>query len=139
LYLSDTDLKASTRWAVENILESESLTADLPDAEAKRLLEWGTAQARRLAAEAPELLDEKLTALRKLMRGMNKLAAETRPVEDERLRRRLERLLGTAGELGLVHPGVGAADVFVAERHGLTAGEKLERLLAWWVGVMGNG
>jgi len=94
--MEEPELQARTRWAVENILESENLTADLTDVEAKQLLEWGTAQARRLAAEAPEALDERLAALRQLMRGVNKLAAEGRPVDDERLRVRVERLLEMA-------------------------------------------
>ena len=124
------DQETRIRWAVGTILENESLTADLADDEAQRLLEWGLNEARRLATDNRESLEKELAALRKLMRGATKLAAESRPVDDDRLRQRLERLRRPADLLGLPIPAPEAVDTYVAGRQGMTTGEKLERLLA---------
>lgn len=131
--LSDLEGEVRARRAVESILENESLTADLDDVEAQRLLEWGTAHAKRLAAENRESLDDELNALRWLMRGINKLVAERRPcrqADDERLRRRLERLVERSAELNFFPPDGATVDAFVAVQRHLPAAEKLEELLA---------
>jgi len=126
----NTGLEARIRRAAESLLDSESVTADLNDDEARRLLEWGIGHARRLAMAEREALEDDLGALRKLMRGINKLAAEGRPVEAQRLRNRLERLSERAGALGFAPPELGAFDAYIGEQSRLAAGEKLERLLA---------
>lgn len=126
---SKIGLEARIQQAVESLLDSESLTADLSDEEARRLLEWGTGHARRLATAEPEALEDDLGALRKLIRGINKLAAEGKPVEAKRLWKRLERLSGTAVALGFSPPERSALEAYVGEQSGMAAGEKLERLL----------
>ena len=147
--LSDLEGEVRARRAVESILENESLTADLDDVEAQRLLEWGIVHAKRLAAENRESLDDELNALRWLMRGINKLVAERRPcrqaddaprralddaprraLDDDRLRRRLERLVERSAELNFFPPDGATVDAFVAVQRHLPAAEKLEELLA---------
>ena len=123
------DLETRIHWAVGTILENESLTADLTDDEAQRLIEWGISEARRLATENRESLEEELAALRKLMRGANKLAVESRPMDDDRLRLRLERMRRPADLLGLPAPTAEAVDTYIAARQVMTTAEKLERLL----------
>ena len=139
--LSDLEGEVRARRAVESILENESLTADLDDVEAQRLLEWGIVHAKRLAAENRESLDDELNALRWLMRGINKLVAERRPCrqaddalrrlrqDDERLRRRLERLVERSAELNFFPPDGATVDAFVVVQRHLPAAEKLEALL----------
>ena len=94
------------------------------------MLEWGIDHARRLATAERAGLEDDLSALRKLIRGINKLAAEKRSVEEERLRRRMGRLVETGEALGFAPPESGALETYLSERGGMAASEKLERLLA---------
>lgn len=67
--------------AAEQIVDDSSLTEDMEDAPAARLIEWGVTIAKRLAAstvglddmEAEEQLSLKLMSLRSTMRRINKL------------------------------------------------------------------
>jgi hypothetical protein len=135
--VSKLDLEARRRWAAENILNSEALTDDLADPEATRLVAWATERAKAVAeetaglspAEAEAALDERLTALRKLVRGINKLAGETQPADPDRVQRRLERLAEAAEALDLKAPDEGAMAAYVREQEGLAAGSRLEQLL----------
>jgi hypothetical protein len=135
--VSKLDLEARRRWAAENILNSEALTDDLADPEATRLVAWATERAKAVAeetaglspAEAEAALDERLTALRKLVRGINKLAGETQPADPDRVQRRLERLAEAAEALDLKAPDEGAMAAYVREQEGLEAGSRLEQLL----------
>jgi hypothetical protein len=135
--VSKLDLEARQRWAAENILNSEALTDDLADPEATRLLAWATEQAKVVAqetaglppAEAEAALDERLTALRKLVRGINKLAGETRPADRERVQRRLEHLAESAEALDLAAPDTEAMAAYAREQDELEASARLERLL----------
>ena len=134
--LAGLEMDIRLRWAIENLTESEGLTADLSDKEARILLAWGISQAElmvdRTAGFAPdraaELLEGQLTALRKLMRGMNKLTADARAIEQDRLERRLIHLQETAGYLGLAPE---AADIESVTQNfsQLPDSERLARLI----------
>lgn len=132
------ELEARQRWAAESILNSEALTDDLADAEAARLLAWATERAEVLAAEtaalqpaeAETMLDERLTALRKLVRGINRLAGESQPAGPAQLQSRLARLAETAQSLGLGAPAERAVADYIREHDKLAAGARLERLLS---------
>ena len=56
--ISDSELDARRRLAIEMLLESESLTDDLHDDEAEILLDWGMAQAEAYALATQEIADE---------------------------------------------------------------------------------
>jgi hypothetical protein len=136
-FVSKLDLEARQRWAAENILNSEALTDDLADPGATRLLAWATQRAKFVAqetaglppAEAQAALDERLAALRQLVRGINKLTGESQPTNLDRVQRRLERLAETAEEVGLQAPDTEAMATYVQEQDQLQAGARLERLL----------
>ena len=64
-----------THYAVERILEDESLTADLTDDAARTLLDWGVAQARGFSGE----LETRLTDLRRAMKRINQEAGKAAP------------------------------------------------------------
>jgi hypothetical protein len=138
--VSKLDLEARKRWAAENILNSEALTDDLADPEATRLLAWATERAKEAAretadlppAEAEAALDERLTALRKLVRGINKLAGEARSADPERVQRRLERLAEAAEVLGLEVANGETMAAFAREHETLVVGARLEWLLAFF-------
>jgi hypothetical protein len=70
--------------AAQSILENESLTADLDDAAANALLEWGVANARMVVrsvatlfgdAESQVAVSERLRAVRQMMRAVNAYAS----------------------------------------------------------------
>lgn len=71
------------RHAVERILEDESLTADLRDAAATSLLDWGLARAEAMVQQAEGLsreeLDARLAALRRTMKRVSRQAGEAAP------------------------------------------------------------
>jgi hypothetical protein len=71
------ELTGRERQAMESILDNEALTANLDDAAAQVLLDWGTAYARQAAQHPPgrgdadARLEEKLQATQRLMRAVN--------------------------------------------------------------------
>ena len=73
-----------SRRAVESLLENESLTSSLDDAAAQVLLKWGTDCAKLIvsstagldAASAEDAMYPRMRALRRLMRRVNKWAAQ---------------------------------------------------------------
>ena len=62
---------------IDRILESENLTGNLVDADARRLLEWSLAQLPRLlqGSEDTDLANETTNALMKVMRQVNRIAS----------------------------------------------------------------
>jgi hypothetical protein len=77
--------------AAESILENESLTADLDDAAANVLLDWGVACAKTIAqstagldsAQAEEAMVPRLRAIRQLMRSVNNWIANRQGMDAE--------------------------------------------------------
>lgn len=77
--------------AAESILENERLTADLDDAAAKVLLDWGVTCAIMVAQstaglndlEAEKVMSPRFRAVRRLMRSVNKWIAKRREMDAE--------------------------------------------------------
>lgn len=72
------------RYAIERLLEDESLTADLVDAGARVLIDWTISRAEAILREtegAPEKRRERLAALRHTMRHISELAGQSSPKE----------------------------------------------------------
>jgi len=77
--------------AAESILENERLTADLDDAAAKELLDWGIACVKGVAqstvglneVEAQEAMSPRLRATRRLMRLVNRWIARRPDIDAE--------------------------------------------------------
>jgi hypothetical protein len=75
--------------AAESILENERLAADLDDASAQVLIDWGVACAERIArstaglneAEAEDAMHPRLRATRRLMRRVNSWVADRRTMD----------------------------------------------------------
>lgn len=91
-----------------SLLSDPGLREELTDAEAEPLLQWGAAQVSRiarLAAEqaAPEMLDEAVGNLRRLMMRMNRLIRLRAEGDTEQVRAELDRLT----MLGERLPGAG--------------------------------
>ncbi len=126
-------LEGAARWATENLLESENLTSDLPDAQARRLITWGATQARRLAEGDPRLLEKRVTALRKLMRAVSKFAADGRPVSDERLQQRVRRLDEMARAANISRADDQAVSVALDGWRRMAVADRLNRLLGLYM------
>lgn len=85
------ELAQRVNRVVEGILENEALTADLDDAAAKVLLNWGIACAEMIAhgtvglndTEAEEVMSPRLRPTRRLMRLVNKWVAGRKEMDVE--------------------------------------------------------
>jgi hypothetical protein len=74
------DIEKRRKQAASSILENEQLTADLDDATADVLLQWGLALAENIVLASQDLEDEQaeeamyvpMKAVRKMMRAVNK-------------------------------------------------------------------
>lgn len=106
--ISDSELKARRRLAIEMILESEGLTDDLGYDEAETLLDWGMTQAEAYALttqditdeeEAHPALDQGVTTVRRAMRFINDLVAERMDLSDGEMVGKLLHLVSLAREL----------------------------------------
>ncbi len=106
--ISDSELEARKRLAIEMILESESLTDDLQDDEAGILLDWGLTQAEAYALATQEITDEEetrlaldqgVTKVRRAMRFINDLVAERMGLSDGEMLEELLDLTSLAREL----------------------------------------
>jgi len=70
------------RHLVERLLDDESLTADLKDEAAKRLLKWGVARVEEIAADsviAEEERWDRLADVRNVMKRINERVGPIRP------------------------------------------------------------
>ena len=114
--ISDSELDARKRLAIEMILRSESLTDHLQDDEAETLLDWGMAQAEAYALTTHEIADEEearlainqgVTRVRQAMRSINNLVAERMDLSDGEMVEKLLHLIPLARELPRVQPVAG--------------------------------
>lgn len=72
------------RYAIERLLEDESLTADLVDAGARTLIDWAISRMEAILREtegAPERQKERLSTLRHKMKHISELAGQSPPNE----------------------------------------------------------
>ncbi|MDH4135150.1 MAG: hypothetical protein OEW09_00310 [Anaerolineae bacterium] len=106
--ISDSELDARKRLAIEMILKSEGLTNHLQDDEAEILLDWGMAQAEAYALATQEIaeeeetrlaIDQGVTKVRRAMRFINNLVAERIDLSDGEMVEKLLHLISLAGEL----------------------------------------
>lgn len=116
--------------AAEMILDAEGLTDDLEDAAAKRLLNWGIAQAEHLAAEAANDDPERAASgLRRLIKRVNNLVADRAALNDDEFAVELDELVALAGQtLGFRAQGQAVAKPLLAERSRLDNAALVERI-----------
>jgi hypothetical protein len=114
--ISDSELSARRRLAIEMILKSEGLTGHLQDDEAETLLDWGMAQAEAYALTTHEIADEEearlaidqgVTKVRRAMRFINDLVAERMDLSDGETVEKLLHLISLARELPRVQTVAG--------------------------------
>jgi hypothetical protein len=106
--ISDSELDARKRLAIEMILKSEGLTDHLQDDEAEILLDWGMTQVEAYALVTQEIADEEearlaidqgVTKVRRAMRFINDLVAERVDLSDGEMVEKLLHLIFLAREL----------------------------------------
>ncbi len=95
----DGALEEIIRSAVERLLEDEALTADLVDTAARRLLDWGIAQATATLRETGALTDEARARLDALRGRMREIARQVGPLPPEEQASAVQRWLDGAGLL----------------------------------------
>jgi hypothetical protein len=86
------EIEQRVKQAAESILENERLTAELEDAAAQVLLDWGVACAEMIghstaaldSSEAEDAISQRLRATRRLMRRVSKWVANRRTMDAER-------------------------------------------------------
>ncbi len=93
----DGALEEIIRSAVERLLEDEALTADLVDTAARRLLDWGVAQATATLRETGALTDEARARLEALRGRMREIARQVGPLPPEEQASAVQRWLEEAG------------------------------------------
>lgn len=120
------------RLAAQMILDSESLTDDLEDAAAKRLLDWGVAQVERLVKEAAnDDVERSVGGLRRLIKRVNNLVAGRVTLTDGEFAVELDELATMAGRLlGLRIQSQTASQSLLAERNRLDDAALAERITA---------
>ena len=106
--ISDSELEARRRLAIEMILQSESLTDDLEYDEVEILLDWGMTQVEAYALTTQEIADEEkarlaidqgMTRVQRAMRFINDLVAERIDLSDGEMVEKLLQLISLAKEL----------------------------------------
>jgi hypothetical protein len=114
--ISDSELDARKRLAIEMILTSEGLTDYLQDDEAEILLDWGMTQAEAYALATQEIADEEearlaidqgVTTVQRAMRFINNLVADRMDLSDGEMVEELLHLIPLARELPRVQPVAG--------------------------------
>ncbi len=93
--------------AVEQLLTDPSLTDNLDDSEANRLMEWADGLASMLAMhtvemgdeEAEEYLGPRMADLRKMLRGINKLGGNLPDADEDEVAEQLDTLFAQAAEM----------------------------------------
>ena len=103
-------LEQRIQQSAERLLEDTRLTDKLDDAEASRLLDWGIKVARTLCEQtgemddiqAEEFLYQPEKNLRKLLRGINKIAGAAPGETDVSLTSELEKLFASAAEVSVL-------------------------------------
>jgi hypothetical protein len=124
------------QWAAEVILASSSLTDGLSDDEARPLIAWGLAQAQAAAQEmaaaglvtaglpgddAHNSVADRLTPVRRIMKGVTRLASERHELSPQDLFEELQYLLELAR--GLPQPPAwDKPEIPLAELAGLQTG-----------------
>ena len=114
--ISDSELDARKRLAIEMILKSEGLTDHLQDDEAEILLDWGMTQVEAYALVTQEIAEEEEarlaidqggTKVRRAMRFINDLVAERMDLSDGETVEKLLHLISLARELPRVQTVAG--------------------------------
>jgi len=96
------DIERQKQMAVEMILDSESLTADLEDAAARRLIKWSIDHAERLAAETSgDDLDRAVSRLRRVIKRVNNLVADRAALSDDEFAAEVKDLVALAERIGV--------------------------------------
>lgn len=128
------------RQAAEQLLEDSSLTGDLDDAEASRLLEWGLDIARKLCqqtvdmddAQAEAYLAPALKNLRRAIRRINKLVGSSADNTPQEIAEKLGRILESASEVPalIVRPPEDIEDT-ARSAQSLPTGDALGKILTY--------
>ena len=116
---------------VDKLLETENLTDNLEDDEANLLIDWAVEQVPGLAQDAQDEAQagERVNALMRFMRAVNKLAPAPEEITPDGLLDLLERYARVFGAARAA--GEGVCEEAAAQVSQMSAGEAVQFLLAW--------
>lgn len=129
------------QWALQQIIGDESLTGDLEDNEAQRLLDWGIGHVRRLVQQTSALddagaqaqLEPQLQALRRVIRRINKLVGSISSAAPDEIDQRLQEILESAEQSLALSVERPADTSTVAKQIGeLAPAEALRRVMSFF-------
>lgn len=135
------EIETCKQNAAEQILGDSSLTDDLDDAEANRLIQWALEvsgkvceeSARQTEAEAADYLEETLYQLRRTVRRINRLAGTAITEDSESIIKRLNKIFEGCEKI----PGLAVHSPLNPENTArlmqtLPAGDTLEIILSYF-------
>ncbi len=136
--LEQSDSDKLRERAAESITGDPGLRDELTDAEAMPLIDWGVAQSVALAQraarmESPEVLDDSLRNIRKIMKRINRLVGARVAGDLDGVRSNLDRLTHLSTKVygeAIQPPNLPQVESFVAEQSALTNQQLIARLLA---------
>lgn len=126
------EIDRQEQLVADMILDSEGLTDDLEDAAAKRLLAWGLAQAKQLAAEATDDdPDRTVSNLRRVIKRINNLVADREILSDAEFAAEVGELVALTGEkIGLRVQSQSSSQTLLVDRRHLDAERLVETITA---------
>lgn len=103
--------------ATSRLYEDASLTEDLIDEEAKKLLQWAETQLPDLIVKYTDetAFDEAFKALKTMVKGMNRFVGQRASMDDTEKQERLGKIAATAVTLGF-NPTIAAGSAQVARQ-----------------------
>lgn len=120
--------------ALQAIYEDPGLRDELQDAEAEKLLKWAEAELTRLDASGADdaAFDEKMSELRRLLKGMNRLVGRRDQIGAQASDDALDKLAANANALGyaLTPDHLAAFAREGASLDGISAVERLTTLIS---------
>jgi hypothetical protein len=117
---------------IDRILETENLTDNLEDDAADYLLKWGVGQLEQILAgvEDEVVAADKVSALMKLMRGVNRIVGNQPTPAPERV---AELAMHYAQAFGAEHATTAANHNAIAAEAGTLSGVEAVKFLLDWV------
>jgi hypothetical protein len=128
------------RQAAEQLLGDSSLTGDLDDAEANRLLDWGLDIIRKLCQQTADMDDAQAEAylapalknLRRAIRRINKLVGSSADNTSQEIAEKLGRILESASEVpALIVRSPEDIEDTARSAQSLPTGDALGKILAY--------
>lgn len=134
----DNQMHQRAQLTAEQILDDASLTDEMSDPEASRVIEWAVGVARQLAeqtsglddAQARQVLDEQAQNLRKVVRRINGLVGSLSAASPEDISDRLGKIAEAASQVPVLAADSSSLQAAAPEMQNLSPQEAVSRILS---------